>query len=71
MGWSEMKLKDSKWTVCRVCLARVGLRYDTLTKGKCGFAFKTQKGWINHLKKVHNIKVKQWNYKKGKLKVIK
>jgi len=44
--------------LCKICLALKGLNGDDLYSGKCDFVFLTQEGLNKHLKKVHNIEVK-------------
>jgi hypothetical protein len=42
---------------CKICIAEKGLKGSELET--CGYVFKTEAGFIKHLKEIHNLTVKK------------
>jgi hypothetical protein len=53
---------DKQFSVCKLCILTKGLKGSDLTDGKCDYAFKTETELMNHMRRVHNITIKDVFY---------
>ena len=49
----------SEKKACKLCIIKKGLKGSDVASGKCDYVFDTEEEFIKHLKKEHNITVKE------------